>query len=87
MGETMIVVVIIGLLTAPAVPAPQRARLASRQAAFLNDLRIAKDAFETSALEPGDWPPDGNAGILPARDEYLPPARWSGTTSIDGRWD
>lgn len=50
----MIVVVIIGLLTAPAVPAPQRARLASRQAAFLNDLRIAKDAFETSALGPGD---------------------------------
>lgn len=85
--EIMIVVVIIGLLAALAVPALQRVRLASRQAAFLNDLRIGKDAFETYALEHGGWPPDGIAGIPPEMDDYLPPARWSGTTPIGGRWD
>lgn len=85
--EIVIVVVIIGLLAALAVPALHRARFPSRQAAFFNDLRIAKDACETYALEHGGWPPDGNAGIPPEMDEYLPPARWSSRTPIGGRGD
>lgn len=83
----MIVVVIIGLLAALAIPALQRTRLASRQTAFLNDLRIGKDAFEQFALEYGAWPPDGIAGIPLEMDDYLPATLWSGRTPIGGRWD
>lgn len=85
--EIMIVVVIIGLLAAIAVPAFIRSRQASRQTAFINDLRIGRDAFETYAMENGSWPPDGVAGIPAEMNDVLTPARWTASTPIGGLWD
>ncbi|GHC04423.1 hypothetical protein GCM10007047_21450 [Cerasicoccus arenae] len=61
----MVVVVIIGLLAAIALPAFQRARQRSQNTRLANDLRQFSGAFETYSLENGVWPPDVNQGILP----------------------
>jgi type IV pilus assembly protein PilA len=85
--EIMIVVTIIGLLAALALPAFTRVRQAARQTAFINDLRTGRTAFETFALEQGAWPPDGIAGIPAIMNDVLLPERWSLPTPIGGFWD
>lgn len=56
--EIMIVVAIIGMLAAIAIPSFQRARHESQKAAFLNDIRILQDAFQLYNFDNrGTWPP------------------------------
>ena len=83
----MIVVVIIGLLAALAIPAFARVQKASRVSRFLNDLRVASGAIEQYTLEKGAWPPDGNASFGTQLADYLPPGRWNGATIFGGYWD
>ena len=85
--EIMIVVVIIGLLAAMAIPAFNRVRTKARVNTFINDLRIGKDAFETYALETGGWPPDGTANMPVEMSTYMDLARWAQQTSLGGNWD
>jgi prepilin-type N-terminal cleavage/methylation domain-containing protein len=85
--EIMIVVTIIGLLAALAIPAFNRVRRLARITAFTNDLRIGKDAFETYALQKGTWPPDGAATMPAEMDGYLSPSKWSAETPLGGHWD
>ncbi len=85
--EIMIVVVIIGLLAALAIPAFNRVRQKARVTTFINDLRIGKDAFETYALETGGWPPDGAAAMPTEMSGYMNLNRWGQTTSLGGNWD
>ena len=73
----MIVVVIIGLLAAIAIPAFERVRNRSRVSAFANDIRVGGAAFETYAMEQGGWPVDG----------YLNLAKFNGPTPLGGTWD
>lgn len=63
--EIMIVVVIIGLLAAIALPGFERVRTASRNSTLANDMRQFRAAFETYNLENGGWPADTMEGILP----------------------
>jgi prepilin-type N-terminal cleavage/methylation domain-containing protein len=51
--EIMIVVVIIGLLAAMAIPALKRVQQAARNNRFINDLRGFTQSFEQHALENG----------------------------------
>ena len=74
--EIMIVVVIIGLLAAMAIPAFNRVREKSQNTALANDLRAFAQAFETYALENGGYPADANIGIIP-------PAMAGGASSLD----
>ena len=74
--EIMIVVVIIGLLAAMAIPAFSRVREKSRNTALANDLRAFAQAFETFALETGAFPPDADIGVVP-------PAMTGGASSLD----
>ncbi len=85
--EIMIVVVIIGLLAAMAIPAFNRVRNKARINTFVNDLRIGKDALETYALDTGGWPPDGIAAMPPELATYVNLARWSQATPLGGNWD
>lgn len=80
-------VVIIGLLAALAIPAFQRVRAQARVNAFLNDLRVGRDGFETYALENGVWPPDGGSGVPTEIDGYISTAKFNGTTPLGGNWD
>ena len=85
--EIMIVVVIIGLLAALAIPAFQRVQARAKMSAFINDLRIGREGFETYALENGLWPPDGVTGLPPEIDCYISATKFNGTTPLGGRWD
>jgi prepilin-type N-terminal cleavage/methylation domain-containing protein len=73
--EIMVVVVIIGLLAAMAIPAFQRSRERSLAARITNDFRQYDSAFQRFSMENGQPPaapaaggtiPAGMAGYLPA---------------------
>ena len=85
--EIMVVVVIIGLLAALAIPAFQRIKSRSQISAFTIDIRVAGQAFETFAMENGTWPADGSSSIPNSMDGYLSLAKFSETTPLGGRWD
>ena len=87
--EIMIVVAIIALLAVLALPSFLRARERTRQAKFMNAVRIAAGAFEMYAAEHGAYPADVTPGIVPAgMASYLgTKLDWTAPTPIGGRWD
>ncbi len=86
--EIMIVVVIIGLLAALAIPAMTRVQRNAKVTRFVSDLRTFSQAFEAHASTNGGWPPDGVPGSFPTgMTGDLKTAAWSGETSLGGRWD
>lgn len=86
--EIMVVVVIIGLLAAVAIPAFYRTRSQSRSTLFRNDLRIIADAFRIYNMEKGDWPADVNAAQFPEEMEgYLQSHYLLEPTPLGGQWD
>lgn len=89
--ELSVVVFIISVLAAVAVPALKQANLEARSAAVANDLRVFSGAFQVYTHEHGDWPPgDGTPGAFPAGMEgYLGPTSWQRVTPIGGyyTWD
>jgi prepilin-type N-terminal cleavage/methylation domain-containing protein len=88
--EIMIVISIIALLAAIAVPAFLRARQRAQNAKFINALRIASDAITLYAIENGGkYPADVNRGVVPpGMATYLDQSLdWTGPTPIGGRWD
>ena len=71
--EIMIVVVIIGLLAAMAIPAFQRVRERSLASRYANDFNQFSAAFQRYALENGGWPAGVVGGVVPTgMDGYLP---------------
>ena len=66
--EIMVVVVILGLLIAIAVPTYRRFQRKSQNTTFVNNLRLFTQAFETYAMKYGSWPPDTAAGLVPEVD-------------------
>jgi prepilin-type N-terminal cleavage/methylation domain-containing protein len=87
--ELMIVVAIIGLLAVLALPAFLRARQRAQNTKFINDLRVASGAFDTYAIEHGNYPPDANRGVVPpGMDTYFDHSfDFTALTPIGGRWD
>jgi prepilin-type N-terminal cleavage/methylation domain-containing protein len=87
--ELMVVIAIIAVLTAVAVPQALRARDSSVNAAFVADLRVAKGAFVLYNSELGDYPPDRTPAVYPAEiAPYLDSSfKWSADTPIGGKWD
>ena len=67
--EIMVVVVILGLLIAIAVPTYRRFQRKSQNTTFVNNLRLFTQAYETFAMKYGAWPPDTNAGLIPKIDD------------------
>ena len=86
--ELAVVVLIISLLAAIAVPAFKRVTIRARSAAVANDLRVFAAAFQVYVHEHGDWPPgDGTPGAFPAGLEgALGATAWARPTPIGGRY-
>ena len=63
--EIMVVVVIIGLLAAMALPAYRQVTLRSKASAVGNDLRTFSTAFITYNLQNGKWPANGDPAVIP----------------------
>ena len=86
--EIMVVVAIIGILAAIAIPAFRKARFNTRVSNFVNDIRIAVDAFGMYSLEHGEYPADCWPGRMPSgMEKYLENMNWTGATPIGGKWD
>lgn len=89
--EIMIVVVIIGLLAAMAIPAFQKVQTNSRVSRFVSDLRTFAGGLETMMLETGSLPGDPGTGSLSGGHaelaDYINAATYVQETSIGGRWD
>ncbi len=85
--EIMVVVVIIGVLAAIAVPTMIRIRRASQNSRFLSDLRTFAQAYETYAMKHGTWPGTAAAGVVPTgMDSELIGAKWEEVNSLGGKW-
>ena len=87
--EIAIVVVIIGILAALAIPAFKKSRDSAKISAFENDLRIYEQDFETFELENKFFPPSQPiAGQLPVGMEDRMRDTWKLRSPIGGtyRW-
>lgn len=85
--EIMLVVVLIGLLAAIALPALQRVRRAAMGRSYFNDARQIRDGAERYALEHGDFPPNGIGALHPELRGYVPDKLFNATPPIGGVWD
>lgn len=86
--EIMIVVVIIGLLAAIAIPAFGRVRQKAQNSRFLSDLRTFSQAFESFAALNGRWPPNASSGVVPSgMSGDFNESNWKGRNSVGGRWN
>ena len=84
----MIVVAVVGLLAAIAIPSFVRARERSLNVRFAADLQVAKAAFTEYSVEHGKYPPDTQPGVVPeGMADYLRRIAWTEPTTIGGQWD
>lgn len=84
----MVVVTIISMLVAAAVPAAIRVKRRSLATAVANDLRVFAAAFDTYAHEKGTFPAEAEAGILPPEMETrIKSDVWQRTTPIGGKYN
>jgi type IV pilus assembly protein PilA len=88
--EIMVVVVIVGLLAALAIPAFRRAQRASQNTRVVNDFRVFAQAFEIYNTQNGGWPDSAAPGVLPSLPvsiaDTLRGASWGGRTALGGQW-
>lgn len=86
--EVMIVVVLIGLLAAIAVPAFSKARSNSMASRLANDFRVFANSFEVHNIASGEWAEDGDGNSVPADVEpYLRGTSWTLPAPNNGTWD
>ena len=84
----MIVVAVIGLLAAIAIPSYAHARERSLNTRFAADLQVAKAAFIEYSMDHGKYPPDTMPGVVPdGMDDYLRRIAWTQPTTLGGSWD
>jgi prepilin-type N-terminal cleavage/methylation domain-containing protein len=86
--ELMIVVAIVGLLAAIAIPSFAHARERSMNVRFAADLQVAKAAFTEYSLDHGKYPPDTQPGVVPeGMADYLRRVEWTQVNTLGGQWD
>ena len=83
----MIVVLIVGMLAAIALPAFMKSRQRSQNAAVINDFRTFESAFVQFAVTTGNWPPDSHVVLPGGMDEYIDNGDWLGRTPIGGEYN
>ncbi|MCW5547401.1 MAG: prepilin-type N-terminal cleavage/methylation domain-containing protein [Opitutaceae bacterium] len=88
--EIMVVIVIIGLLAALAIPAIRRNQLASKNTRVINDFRVFIQAFEIYNTQNGGWPETAAPGVMPnlptAITDTLKAGSWQAATTVGGLW-
>jgi len=89
--EIMIVVVIVGLLAALAVPSLLRVRRASQNSRTANDFRVFAQAFEIYNTQNGFWPNNVGPGVVPVlpvpMNGDFRTETWQAPTAIGGQWN
>jgi prepilin-type N-terminal cleavage/methylation domain-containing protein len=86
--EILIVVLLIALLAAIALPQFRAPQEDARHVAFINDLQVFAEAAKLFRIRTGDHLKDADTGLLPEGwGEYVNARRWVRTTPIGGAWD
>jgi prepilin-type N-terminal cleavage/methylation domain-containing protein len=87
--EIMVVVVIIGLLAAAALPTYRHITMRSKMTAVVNDLRAYSTALITYNLQNGRWPADTGPQQIPVEMAGALPVGFTMKTPIGGvyEWD
>jgi type IV pilus assembly protein PilA len=86
--EVMIVVAVIGLLAAIAIPHFAKARTNTQNSRFAADIKTASGAFMTYAIDNHNYPPDAQPAMIPAgMADYLGRMPWAEVNTLGGRWD
>lgn len=87
--EIMIVVSIISLLVLIALPSFLRARQRAQETLFVNEMRVASNAFALYAQEHNGYPANTTVGALPDEMQtyFGPTFDFTAPTPIGGNWD
>ncbi|MBB6429044.1 type II secretion system protein [Algisphaera agarilytica] len=86
--EILIVVVILGVLTAIVLPQFADATKQSGKSVFVSNLRHYTEAAQLYMFDTGEFPPDSSSGqIPPGFGDYIDEGKWSAGTPIGGVWD
>ena len=85
--EVCVVVFIIGMLAAAALPAFKRVGQKARVSAVANDIRVFTTAFQTYNLQNGRWPADVGPRVMPPVMVGALPNAFVNTTPIGGNYD
>jgi prepilin-type N-terminal cleavage/methylation domain-containing protein len=87
--ELMVVVLIISIIMALAVPSYQRVQKKAKATALVNDMRVFAAVFQAYAHENGSWPAEAVAGIVPGgiTTQELKSDVWTRTTPVGGKFD
>lgn len=86
--EILIVVAIIGLLAGLGLPHILTANRLTRSRIFVNDIRVASDAFTQFFFDNNQYPTDKTPRQIPiGMSSYLSNVQWSEKTTIGGYWD
>ena len=80
----MVVVVVIGLLAAIAIPAFKRVQQRATASRYINDFRQFDSAFQRYAQETGQWPPSAGLRVMPAGMQGYLPAAFTSTAPMGG---
>lgn len=86
----MVVITIISLLAAAAVPTIVKVKRRSLATVVANDLRVFGAAFESYAHEAGSWPAEVDAGVVPPEmASRINTSAWMKPAVIGGQynWD
>ena len=84
----MIVVVIIGLLTALGMPAWRKVRENAQNGAIINDFHVVQGALQGYHLESGGWPVDVGRQVFPTELEgWVDRAFFEQRNNVGGVWD
>jgi type II secretory pathway pseudopilin PulG len=87
--ELMVVVLIISMIMALAVPSYQRVQKKAKAAALVNDFRVFSSVYLSYAHENGAWPAETAAGIVPAgiSAQEMKADVWENPTPTGGQFD
>ncbi len=86
--EIMIVLFVIGVVAAIALPAFNKYLRNARAATFASDVRHLAHAGMQYTLESGLWLPDSSSGEFPSElDGYISKKKFELGTSLGGVWD
>ena len=86
--ELIIVVVIIGVLGAIAIPRLSRGTEGASVNAFVNEINNLAKAIDQYQVESGNDVADSSTGAFPSElADYLHANSWEGQTPLGGQWD
>lgn len=87
--ELMVVVLIISLLMALAVPSYQLVQQKAKAAALTNDMRVFAAVFLAYSHEHGAWPAESAAGVVPSgiTNQEMKLDVWTTSTPTGGKFD